>query len=79
MDKVKNDKQRKALEKDLRAFLKHNKGLIVLCEDGKETNNTYPLPVTQERDASSPADWLNGIMFGWCLRGQKTELKLILK
>ena len=52
---------------------------IVLCEDGKETENNYPVWCMYEPDTKSPEDWINSIFFFQKLQKKDTTLSLKLK
>lgn len=77
---TKQEKQRMVLENTMRTIIRFfckKEFTAVLHEDGKPTDNTFPLGFPQEKDAKTPQEWINGIMFDWELRGMKTNLTLI--
>lgn len=58
----------------------NNNDEIVLCEDGKESDNTYPLWGLIEIDMKSPKEWINSILFHtFVLEERQVKLSLKLK
>ena len=51
----------------------------VLCEDGLETDNDYPIWSAYEHDAKSPEDWINGIDFFNRMHNRSPKLSLKFK
>lgn len=49
---------------------------IILCIDGNETDNTYPVYLWKEPDCKKPKDWVNSIIH-FC--GNKGKLSFIKK
>lgn len=53
--------------------------IVVLVEDGKETDNYYPVWLSCEPDTKSPEDWIRGISFHYEMRGFKGSLTFVVK
>ncbi len=54
--------------------------VIVLYEDGKETNNTYPLSCINEPDTKSVSEWVRDIiLYHDVFEKSDTKLHLVLK
>ena len=73
----------KKLKAEMKSLLKqaNRDDSIVLCENGKETENDYPVWMAYERtpDTKSPSDWINGIVFFYELQKKTSELALKIK
>ena len=54
---------------------------LIVCEDGVETNNDYPVWMAYEGtpDTKTPEDWINGIAFHHTFKNQTCKVSLILK
>ena len=54
---------------------------IVVCEDGVETNNSYPIRQAYEcaPDTKSPKDWISGIAFHHSMKNMTCKVSLKLK
>lgn len=54
---------------------------LVVCEDGIETSNEYPIWMACEwtPDTKTPTDWINGIAFLHKFNNQTCKVSLILK
>lgn len=72
---------RNKLLRQIRNILKkaERQDTIILCEDGKETDNEYPVGDIYEPDAKSPEDWVNSIMFFYRLEKKTSKLSFKLK
>ena len=72
---------RNKLLRQIRNILKkaERQDTIILCEDGKETNNEYPIEDAYEPDANSPEDWVNSIVFFYTLEKKTSKLSFKLK
>lgn len=53
--------------------------MVVLVENGKETDNNYPVCLSSEPDSKSPEDWIRGISFHYEMRGFNGQLSFIVK
>lgn len=53
--------------------------MVVLVENGKETDNYYPVCLSNEPDGKSPEDWIRSISFHYEMRGFKGQLSFIVK
>ena len=53
---------------------------IVVCEDGVETNNTYPIRnICEGPDAKTPEEWISGIVFHHSMHKLTCKVTLALK
>ena len=53
---------------------------IVLTEDGKETDNYYPMWILDEASSNkTPTEWVGGIMFDYAIRKRECHLDFIFK
>ena len=68
------------LAKGRRAFNNANDDeMVVLVENGKETDNIYPICQWGEPDMKSPEDWIRGISFTYQMRKFKGTLSFVVK
>lgn len=52
---------------------------IVCCENGVETNNTYPMWALNEVDMKSPIDWVHSIYFLNTITKKNCEISFKLR
>lgn len=54
---------------------------LVVCEDGVETNNIYPIwqACQHSPDTKTAEDWIRGIAFEHTMKKRTCEVSLILK
>ena len=72
-------KEKRQLIRELTGFICHatdHNVKAVLCEDGVETDNDYPVWAAFEPDSKSPEDWINGIDFFNRMHNRTPKLSL---
>lgn len=76
-------KEQSNLMKQFRSLMKvaDRYDAIVVCEDGKETNNSYPIRQAYEHcpDTKTPEDWICGIAFHHSISKLTCKVTLALK
>lgn len=72
-------KEKRQLLRELTMFIEHatdRNCKAVLCEDGVETDDYYPVWAAYEHDSKSPEDWINGIAFFNRMHNRSPKLSL---